>query len=70
MKRNAKLTVAVIVTGMLFVAIFLSACGGEGGAPPPPPDMSPVGDGLSFVGMGIVLAAIINLIGILTGRPL
>ncbi len=38
-------------------------------AVPVAPDMSPVGDGLSFIGMGIVLAAIIGLIGVLTGPP-
>ena len=70
MKRYYQLTVAVLVTGMLFVAIFLSGCsGGGGGAPTPPPDMSPIGDGLSYVGMGIVLSAIISLIGILIRWP-
>lgn len=68
MKRNIKLSVAVLVTGMLYIAIFLSGCRGDGGGAAPAPDMSPVGNGLSFIGMGIVLAAIISLIGIITGR--
>ena len=69
MKRNAKLAFAVIVTGMLFVATFLSGCRGDGGGAAPAPDMSPVGNGLSLIGMGIVLASIIGLIGIISGRP-
>jgi len=32
------------------------------------PDMSPVGDGLSLIGVGIVLAAIVSLIGVLMGQ--
>jgi hypothetical protein len=55
---------AAVSLGALLVTLLLNACAGGGSSTP---DMAPVGDGLSLIGMGIVLAAIIGLIGILVG---
>jgi len=60
MNRNSKLSLAILVTGVVFVSIFLSGCGGGGGGPIPV-DLSPVGGGLTFLGLAIVLSAIIGL---------
>ena len=57
---NTKLAMAVIVAGTLLVAVFLSGCGGGGGVPIPV-DLSPVGGGLTFLGLALVLSAIIGL---------
>jgi len=65
---RTKLSVAITVVETLLIALLLSGCGG-GGESSPVPDMSPVGDGLSFIGLGLVLAAIIGLIGILIRPP-
>jgi hypothetical protein len=51
--------------GALLLTLLLNACEKGGSSTP---DMSPVGDGLSLIGMGIVLAAIIGLIGVIVGR--
>jgi uncharacterized transporter YbjL len=55
---NTKL--AITSVGALFIAVFMSGCGGGGGLPIPI-DLSPIGAGLTFIGLGIVLSAIISL---------
>ena len=57
--KNTKLAAAVTAAGSLFIAVFLSGCGG--GGVPIPIDLSPIGGGLTFLGLAIVLSAIIGL---------
>jgi len=57
--KDTKLAVAVTTAGTLFIAVFMSGCGG--GGLPIPIDLSPVGSGLTFLGLAIVLSAIIGL---------
>jgi len=56
--KNTKLAVAVTTVGTLFLAVFMSGCGG---GVPIPIDLSPIGGGLTFLGLAIVLSAIIGL---------
>lgn len=58
--KNRKLAVAITMVGTLFLAVFMTGCGGGGGLPIPV-DLSPIGAGLTFIGLGIVLSAIISL---------
>ena len=44
--KNTKLAVAVTTVGTLFVAVFMSGCGG---GVPIPIDLSPIGGGLTFL---------------------
>ncbi|MEI6337290.1 MAG: hypothetical protein WCQ57_01745 [Verrucomicrobiota bacterium] len=57
--KDTKLAAAITVVGTLFLAVFMSGCGG--GGLPIPIDLSPVGSGLTFLGLAIVLSAIIGL---------
>jgi len=56
---NHKLAPAVVIACTILMLPLLSGCGG--GICPPSIDLSPVGGGLTFLGLGIVLAAIISL---------
>ena len=58
--KDTKLAVAITMVGTVFLAVFMSGCGGGGGLPIPI-DLSPVGSGLTFLGLAIVLSAIIGL---------
>jgi hypothetical protein len=49
----------------LLPALALTACGTTGGSPI---NLGPVGDGLNFLGMSIVLAALVVVIGALIMR--
>jgi len=60
--KDTKLAVAITVVGTLAIALSMSGCGGGGGLPIPI-DLSPIGGGLTFLGLAIVLAAIIGLFG-------
>lgn len=57
MNENGKFALSVVVMGVVFTALA--------GCQPPRTgvDLTPVRDGLSFIGLGIVLAAIISLVG-------
>jgi len=57
MSENTKFAVAVVVIGAVFTA--LAGCQPPGGNV----DLSPIRDGLSLIGLGIVLASIIRLLG-------
>lgn len=56
--KSTKLAVAVTTAGTLFLAVFMSGCGG---GVPIPIDLSPIGGGLTFLGLAIVLSSIIGL---------
>ena len=56
--KSTKLAVAVTTAGTLFLAVFMSGCGG---GVPIPIDLSPIGGGLTFIGLAIVLSSIIGL---------
>ena len=58
--KDTKLAIAITAVGTLSIALFLSGCGGGGGLPIPI-DLSPIGGGLTFLGLAIVLSAIIGL---------
>ena len=58
--KDTKLAVAITVVGTLAIALSMSGCNGGGGVPIPI-DLSPIGGGLTFLGLAIVLAAIIGL---------
>jgi hypothetical protein len=58
--KDTKLAVAITMVGTVFLALSMSGCGGGGGLPIPV-DLSPIGAGLTFIGLGIVLSAIISL---------
>jgi hypothetical protein len=57
--KDTKLATAITAVGTTFIAVFMSGCGG--GGLPIPIDLSPVGSGLTFLGLAIVLSAIIGL---------
>ena len=56
--KDTKLAVAVTTVGTLVLAVFMSGCGG---GIPIPIDLSPIGGGLTFLGLAIVLSSIIGL---------
>jgi hypothetical protein len=56
--KDTKLAVAITLVGTLSIALFMSGCGG---GVPIPIDLSPIGGGLTFLGLAIVLSAIIGL---------
>jgi len=58
MIAHRKLTIAILVIGALSLALLMSGCSGDGG-----PDLTPLGNGLAFIGLGIVLAALIRVLG-------
>jgi len=58
--KDSKLPLAITMIGTLFIAVFMTGCGGGGGVPIPV-DLGPIGAGLTFIGLGIVLSAIISL---------
>ena len=55
--KDTKLAVAITAVGTL--AVSMSGCGG--GGLPIPIDLSPIGGGLTFLGLAIVLSSIIGL---------
>jgi hypothetical protein len=55
MNHITKFSLAILMVGV----VFLSGCGG--GGVPIPVDLSPVGGGLTFLGLALVLSAIIGL---------
>lgn len=57
MNDNAKFALLVLVVGAVFTV--LAGCQPTGSGV----DLTPIRDGLSFVGLDIVLAAIIGLVG-------
>jgi VIT1/CCC1 family predicted Fe2+/Mn2+ transporter len=61
MKANRKFAVAVLCSGTLLVA-----CSGTSSAPAI--DVRPIGQGLEFLGMAIVLAALVVVFGRFIGR--
>ncbi|TSA31285.1 MAG: hypothetical protein D4R65_11395 [Verrucomicrobiaceae bacterium] len=54
-----KIAVTVAVASTLLLLPLLGGC--AGGGCPIPMDLSPIGAGLTFIGLGIVLSAIISL---------
>jgi len=54
-----RIALAVAVASTLLILPLLGGC--AGGVGPPPIDLSPVGGGLTFLGLAFVLAAIIGL---------
>jgi len=58
MRIHRKIAVAILAVGTLLVALLLSGCGASSG-----PDLTPLGNGLSVIGLGIVLAAFIRVLG-------
>ena len=58
--RNHQIAVAVVIIETILLSLVLSGCGGT--PVPVAPDLSPIGGGLTFIGLGIVLAAIIGLL--------
>ncbi len=53
------MTNAVITRVSLFIVLLLSGCEGVDNGP----DFTPLGNGLAFIGLAIVLAALIRVIG-------
>ena len=54
----------VIAVGTILAVLLLSGCGEGGG-----PDLTPLGNGLAFIGLGIVLAAFIRVLGDQWSKP-
>jgi len=61
MRANRKLAFAVLCSGTL-----LAACASTGGNPGI--DVRPIGHGLEFLGMSVVLAALVAVFGRFIGR--
>ena len=57
---NHKLASSISLSSTLLFLPLLGGCAGGGGLPGPV-DLSPIGAGLTFIGLGIVLSAIISL---------
>jgi hypothetical protein len=55
-----KLALSVSASSTLLLLPLLGGCGGGGGGSTPV-DLGPIGAGLTFIGLGIVLSAIISL---------
>lgn len=64
MTKNHNFAIALFVAATLFVALLLSGCGVSGG-----PDLTPIGNGLALIGLGIVLGAFVLVLGNQHSKP-
>ena len=64
MSDNSKFTTALVVVGAVLLALAMAGCTPGDGL-----DLTPIGNGLGVIGLGIVLAAFIRVLGEQWNKP-